>query len=359
MRTRRGFTLIELLIVIAIIAVLIALLLPAVQAAREAARRAQCVNNLKQLGLGVHNYLSQNNCFILHDMFPNGTQIAGWSIGWTLAILPNVEQQPLFNAFNFAISSIWDPPSGATVAINSTVGVTQINLLLCPSENIRTGPNPPWATMNYVANLGGPGPIKYFTGTIVPPLTLAQYTGASISRDQLGPFGVEAVTDGTSNTALFSERLHGLNISDSPVVYPGGKDFKRGVFAVNSVSTTPNSGNVAQALAWVKACQNLPSSQASAYAWLGAWVWIPAHPYNTLPNSYTHYNTPNGITCYNEGNVWGSPSGALPPTSNHSGGVNIGMADGSVKFIKDSISLDTFWAIGTKARGEVVSADSY
>jgi prepilin-type N-terminal cleavage/methylation domain-containing protein/prepilin-type processing-associated H-X9-DG protein len=335
MRTRRGFTLIELLVVIAIIAVLIALLLPAVQAAREAARRAQCVNNLKQMGLGVHNYLSQNNCFLLHDMFPNGTQYGGWSIGWTLAILPNIEQQPLFNAFNFAISSIWDP-SGAT-SINSTVGYTQINGLLCPSENIRTGPNPPWATMNYVGNLGGPGVVKYFTGTIVPPLTLAQYTGASISR----------------------ERLHGLNISDNVTVYPGGNDFKRGIFTVSSPTTTPNSGNAQQALAWVQACQNLPSTQGSAFAWLGAWVWIPAHPYNIMPNSYTHFNTPNGMTCSNEGNSWGSPSGALPPTSNHSGGVNMGFSDGSVKFIKDSISMPTFWALGTKGQREVISSDSY
>src|SRR6202789_575297 len=89
----RGFTLIELLVVIAIIAVLIALLLPAVQAAREAARRAQCTNNLKQLGLAVHNYISSNNVLPLKTMWPNNEAVGwGWSYGWPLALLPNIEQ---------------------------------------------------------------------------------------------------------------------------------------------------------------------------------------------------------------------------------------------------------------------------
>jgi len=113
--SRRGFTLIELLVVIAIIAVLIALLLPAVQAAREAARRAQCVNNLKQLGLAVHNYLSSNNVLPLGDLYPSGSNQATtttpvirgngsntYTYGWTLSILPQMEQQPLFNAVNFS-----------------------------------------------------------------------------------------------------------------------------------------------------------------------------------------------------------------------------------------------------------------
>src|SRR6187399_2002535 len=104
MRWRRGFTLIELLVVIAIIAVLIALLLPAVQAAREAARRAQCVNNLKQLGLGIHNYHSTHNSLPPSAMFlgagdPNGW---GWNASWAVCLLPNLEQSPMFNAYNFS-----------------------------------------------------------------------------------------------------------------------------------------------------------------------------------------------------------------------------------------------------------------
>src|SRR3954451_12797642 len=101
LRKRRAFTLIELLVVIAIIAVLIALLLPAVQSAREAARRAQCVNNLKQLGLGVHNYLSSTNVFPAQAM--QNTSFWAWNPSWATAILPHMEQAPLYNAINFNV----------------------------------------------------------------------------------------------------------------------------------------------------------------------------------------------------------------------------------------------------------------
>src|SRR4051794_21890252 len=122
---RRGFTLIELLVVIAIIAVLIALLLPAVQAAREAARRAQCVNNLKQIGLALHNY---------HDTvgsFPPGGQsapsYAGTWFNWLTSILPQIEQMPLYNATNFS-RQIYQ-------AENTTVSLTMITAYLCPSDS--------------------------------------------------------------------------------------------------------------------------------------------------------------------------------------------------------------------------------
>ena len=107
-RSSKGFTLIELLVVIAIIAVLIALLLPAVQAAREAARRSQCTNNLKQLGLAVHNYHQQMNCLPAENMFM-GPNIAnygwGWCASWAVFMLPNLEQNPLYNAYNFALGA--------------------------------------------------------------------------------------------------------------------------------------------------------------------------------------------------------------------------------------------------------------
>jgi prepilin-type N-terminal cleavage/methylation domain-containing protein/prepilin-type processing-associated H-X9-DG protein len=363
MRSRRAFTLIELLVVIAIIAVLIALLLPAVQAAREAARRAQCTNNLKQLGLAQHNYLSANNCFFFHDLFPQAG--GGWTTGWSIQVLPYVEQSSLYNAFNLSVGSLWDPGGSGAVTINSTVGYTQVNGLLCPSETNKAQPIAPFATLNYFGNLGGPGAIKYFTGMIVPPITVGVYTGAPFARDQLAPFGMEAVTDGSSNTALFSERLHGLSLTDNVTVFPGQKDFKRGIWAppANAPTLTPNGTSVAVALQWVQACQSMPGSQGSAYSWLTGFVWIPADVWYVYPNSYNHYNTPNTLSCYNNdygvGVPWGGPSCAAPPTSNHPGGVNMGFADGSVKFIKDNISMQTFWALGTKNQGEVLSADSY
>src|SRR5437763_4003540 len=124
-----GFTLIELLVVIAIIAVLIALLLPAVQAAREAARRAQCTNNLKQLGLGVHNYLSANQVMPIQCLPPPGSSgINDWGINWYSTILPQVEQQAMFNAVNFSLGP-WD-------STNTTVAYTQLSTWMCPSESI-------------------------------------------------------------------------------------------------------------------------------------------------------------------------------------------------------------------------------
>ena len=137
---RRGFTLIELMVVISIIAVLIALLLPAVQAAREAARRAQCTNNLKQLGLSIHNYISSNNCMPpLMSSFANpgygGPLAAGgpWPLSWAVALLPNMEQQQLFAALNTSM--------GYNLADNVTAAKSRVNVFLCPSDpnSIRRG----------------------------------------------------------------------------------------------------------------------------------------------------------------------------------------------------------------------------
>ena len=131
----KGFTLIELLVVIAIIAVLIALLLPAVQAAREAARRAQCTNNLKQLGLSVHNYHQQMNCLPAENMFlgPNiGNNGWGWNASWAVFMLPNIEQAPLYNAYNFMLN--------ADNAVQYTVTFSAIPSFSCPSDNQKVRP---------------------------------------------------------------------------------------------------------------------------------------------------------------------------------------------------------------------------
>ena len=136
----RGFTLIELLVVIAIITVLISLLLPAVQSAREAARRAQCVNNLKQIGLAIANYESSNNVFPLGGMVlgvPPQSQIAGWTaqvsnngVSWMALILPQMEQNPVFNSINFSIH-IGNGYAGVAFA---TVWYTSVSTFLCPSD---------------------------------------------------------------------------------------------------------------------------------------------------------------------------------------------------------------------------------
>jgi prepilin-type N-terminal cleavage/methylation domain-containing protein/prepilin-type processing-associated H-X9-DG protein len=350
----RGFTLIELLVVIAIIAVLIALLLPAVQAAREAARRAQCVNNLKQLGLAVHNYISSNQVFPLGDMYPAGTlSCSGWSFGWPLAILPQMEQQALFNSYNFSFSYI-DPGCGAAT-INTTVGYSQLGTILCPSESVKQRVSGNWATISYMGNWGGPGTFYTFSGLIID-----NPWGDTTNAPRTGAIGIESVIDGTSNTALFSERLIGL--AGSPTVYANKtSDSKRGMFPT-SVNVTLNQNNSGAILPLLQACQALPGTTASGNSSTNGNIWFLAYPWNYVTNRYNHVGTPNSLSCYaanSYGGIWGSAQDSLPPTSNHSGGVNMCFGDGSVKFIKDTVNVQTFWALGTRAGSEAVSADAY
>jgi prepilin-type N-terminal cleavage/methylation domain-containing protein/prepilin-type processing-associated H-X9-DG protein len=367
---RRGFTLIELLVVIAIIAVLIALLLPAVQAAREAARRAQCINNLKQLGLGVHNYISLHNVLPPGDMYNAGTNqknpvtgITGnggdsYTYGWPLLMLPYLEQSALYNTFNFCFG--FRDPSGATPPPkNTTVMYTTVSSLLCPSESSSGKPQDPYGPLNYVGNWGGPGMIQTFSGTMISPAF-----GDSVAPTTV--IGLQAVTDGSSNTALFSERLMG--IPNNPTVQRGDSQAKRALcqakralFQVNT-SAKENNNDFNGAMAVLNACKNLPRTTNSIASYRSGQIYTIAHPWAPIFNRYTHFGPPNMISCDTNPSKFGGlggGQGVIPPTSNHPGGVNMCFTDGSIKFIKDSVNLQTFWAIGTRAGGEVASADSY
>lgn len=351
--SRRGFTLIELLVVIAIIAVLIALLLPAVQQAREAARRAQCTNNLKQIGLACHNYLSQNNVFPPHDVYPTSSFLSqGWTFGWPVQIMPQLDQQAMFNAFNFS-TGVWD-------GTNTTVGYVQLATMLCPSDGLSSRPASPWGTQNYAGNYGGPGPIALGTGTIVP------LNGTNLGNyPNFGPVGMESITDGSSSTALFSERLRGIN--GGPIVTPGGNKnlALRGVFM--NTQSGPGLGKSGlmqqQAYALMQACSNLPSSTLSISTTASGYVWIAAYPWHVAINDYNHFSPPNKNTCVDPGDgAWfsfSSPNGMAPPSSNHPGGVNVCFADGSVHFIKDSINYISWWGLGTRNQGEVLDQSTY
>ena len=189
-RKSAGFTLIELLVVIAIIAVLIALLLPAVQAAREAARRAQCTNNLKQLGLAVHNYHQAFQVIPLQTMYPAAADISwGWSYGWSLGLLPHLEQNPMYNAFNFSTGLFGNSATANFASLgNTTVAYLQIGTLICPSDGNRRAPAAPYGTTNYVGNMGGPGVVAAMTGTIVPNGSFMTGWG---DAQNFGPIGIE------------------------------------------------------------------------------------------------------------------------------------------------------------------------
>jgi prepilin-type N-terminal cleavage/methylation domain-containing protein/prepilin-type processing-associated H-X9-DG protein len=352
---RRGFTLIELLVVIAIIGVLIALLLPAVQAAREAARRSQCVNNLKQLGLAVHNYHSTNNAMPpLYGNFgaagdpsaPNGE----WPLGWAVALLPYLEQQPLFNSANYS--------QGVFNAINiNTISSTKLSVLVCPSEPLRQGP---WLTVtwtNYHANFGGPSMIAGWDGAIVPfngdP---SGFPGISntVTNSNSGTFGFEGFSDGTSQTAMFSEKLIGLN---GFVPIPPGQPKANRVTYQTSFNSTWDNNSQALAQQFLSICKSIPATTqpTNPTQWTGA-AWNGSHAGTLHFNAYNHFNTPNGLSCV-AANSWGGPPGGfndiITATSAHPAGVNVCMADGSVKFAKDTISPTVWWGLGSRNQSEV------
>jgi prepilin-type N-terminal cleavage/methylation domain-containing protein/prepilin-type processing-associated H-X9-DG protein len=377
----RGFTLIELLVVIAIIAVLIALLLPAVQAAREAARRIQCTNNLKQLALGCMNYESSNQCFPMQSGNPGPMAVTDTTPSWICGVLQFTEALPQFNALNFSLDMIGGSAPGAFA--NSTVTLSKLAILQCPSES-RNAPQYPFLPVpglfagmsNYVGNYGGPGPIGLMSGTIIPANNGLVGSAPLLSTGAAGPnyypgatwapVSIASITDGTSNTGLVSERLLGI-----PYPYPasvaalGTANLNR--CSIHSPTGAAQGSGAAGALAMYTSC-------ASANTFIrfcgSAEQWSAAFPSWLMWQSYNHFGTPNQINCTNTADpkdpggsspvgYYVTPIGSAPPGSSHPGGVNVAFADGSVHFIKNSVSPPTWWALGSRNIGEVVSSDAY
>jgi prepilin-type N-terminal cleavage/methylation domain-containing protein/prepilin-type processing-associated H-X9-DG protein len=378
-RARRAFTLIELLVVIAIIAVLIALLLPAVQAAREAARRAQCVNNLKQLGLAMHNYNSQQNCFppqvqngglsVWNNIVGGAPYFDAWPLDWTASVLPQMEQTPMYNALNFSLSC---GVNGDTQ--NLTVLKQKVSSLMCPSENLKVptcafwGSGAGYGWKSYHANVGGPACIMSWTGMFTA-LQQDQFGYNGIATNSYaGVVDLASVTDGTSNTALISEGHLGAGPS-APIALSAAAGRGDTYMWRPSVSTGANDQGppgVASAQAFVLSCQSLPGS-TMAFGTLpppNGNIWIGGNPGSCMMwDAYNHFMPPNSFACDSiaDGNTGGYASvpDAFPPASNHPGGVNIVFADGSVHFIKNSVNLFTWWGLGTRCGGEVISSDAY
>jgi len=349
---RRGFTLIELLVVIAIIAVLIALLLPAVQAAREAARRAQCVNNLKQLGLAAANYESSYGTYPIGSHFQYdpvyGCYVESQSA--FVSMLGQLEQQSLFNAVNFS--------RNIYVAANGTVYATGLNALWCPSDpqitrtfNAYIGADQATGYQNirYTSYAGctgtwDPEPAFYGAYTVPPNLPESVPQVSTIISSMNGIFcyqrsiAISGITDGLSNTMLFAER------SNSKLAM--------------------SSGGQAEADNWFWWADSVESDTLFT-------TLFPINPETKLKLTVDEY----------------TDTYAQSASSNHPGGANFAFADGSVRFIKESINswlqnpgsnlpqgvtdvngvqvlapgtqLGVYQKLSTRSGNEVISADAY
>jgi prepilin-type N-terminal cleavage/methylation domain-containing protein/prepilin-type processing-associated H-X9-DG protein len=366
-RPRRGFTLIELLVVIAIIAVLIALLLPAVQAAREAARRMQCVNNLKQIGLGLHNYHTAHDCFppaSLNSRQSNGTLQGNGDFSAQFRMLPHMEQQAIYNTANFSICAFNDNAPVVGDAMNSTASLTRLATFLCPSATppawVLTGGAFDWSAVNGIA----PGN-SYFAST--GPSIEHRYGQAGGPPNGMffhnGPaVGVQSVTDGTSNTIAFGEWRIGsgdLNrISPQDLIFVG--TFPGGMSASVAGSELVGPNNYSSLAAWLTTCAASKTAAGArkkhtpllGQSW--AWALMTYSMGNTLqpPNS----KFPN---CSTHSTSSVDYPGVYTLSSFHPGGANVLMADGSVRFLKDSTNVNTVWGLGSRAQGEVISADAF
>jgi prepilin-type N-terminal cleavage/methylation domain-containing protein/prepilin-type processing-associated H-X9-DG protein len=342
-RIDRGFTLIELLVVIAIIAVLIALLLPAVQAAREAARRAQCINNLKQIGLAIYNYESAGGSYPMGNITRSWFEdpnCAGTYYGHTAMsyILPYIEGSNQFNAINYA--------RPYNTFAQTTAFYTKVASYLCPSDGIAATIPPQFIATAQTSYAPVRGIRENLRWTQAPP-NASNRCGANDSEGLFGAnisYRVADVIDGTSNTMMFGETSRfkeeesagsshfsfwnvagawvGPAWANASPTWPGDVRVTGGAFVVPKLNSPPvlNGG---------PSCQdNVPS-----------------------PHSLNWSLPPENPPCLYLGQ-WGF-------RSRHAGGANFAFADGSVKFIKDSVNYMIYRALGTRAGLEVLSSDSY
>ncbi len=341
-RTRsRGFTLIELLVVIAIIAVLIALLLPAVQQAREAARRTQCKSNIKQLALALHNYHEAFSVFPFGKgaSYTGAAAYARWS--QHAMILPYIDQAPLYNSINFSAPPetpgmggviAFMPAYSSPTGINSAQCRTVIPLFICPSD---TAVNDAWTGQNnYAANQGG-----WLCDRSDQP---GASTDNSPSEVQTGVFyylsqcRMRDITDGSSSTCFFSEKIRGHGIPDP----------KADLFVIPHQTSLD---------ATYQTCQALNPATATPLTSKWGYSWVMGENCCSL---YNHVAVPNSKSCAGTGfpGTMTNMAMQVSAASRHTGGVHSMTGDGAVHFVSDNVDLTVWRALGTRAGSETVNS---
>lgn len=310
-RNRRAFTLIELLVVIMVLAILTALLLTAVQSSRGAARKAQCISNLKQLGLALQGYTDTYGCF------PAMNVNIYYSIH--VGLLPYLEQSPLYNAINTNVEYL-----GGPVPENSTTWRMSPLVFMCPGDTI--------GFQNYGTNYAGNRGYGYTKET-------AKYNGLFSLPRWSGLVTFANIADGTGTTAAFSEWLI-TNYGYSR------RNAHRTVF--ETPDRFPEESQYEQ---FIAQCTNLSPRTATISAMEKGLDWMRGDKFRSL---YDHNLPPNGHSCLNKTSV---QHGASTAVSAHGGGVNVAFADGHVQFVRDTIAIETWRALATRSGGEVIPND--
>ena len=365
-RRDRGFSLVELLVVIAIISLLIGLLLPAVQAAREAARLAQCANNLRQIGLALNNYVDK---FVA---LPPVCVDQEWNAGVALPqphqnwsqharLLPYLEQQTAFNMINWSfgarpsdgnhVYSDTNPPDTATGGRDSipqmTVLTLRIAAFLCPSDAnpgssgtfFVDGQNRLVGASNYPCNIGLNRRLNGWQ------LNGPNYVASNWDKTVSNVTTTASFIDGIALTAVFSEWIKGAAV-------PTGRS-PNGLLEVYNLGE--NSNFYTTDYQFAELCNRVPINSANQqWQWKGEWWGYGA---NMI---YSHTQAPNRTSCvYHDINQDGRGSITMVgPSSNHPGGVNVLFMDGSVRFIKNSVSYRTWYAMATPDNRETISFDA-
>lgn len=335
---RRAFTLVELLVVIAIIGILVALLLPAVQAARESARRTQCLNNLKQIGLALHNYhdVLKSLPFGKGPSYPGAPIYARWSTH--ALMLPYLEQSNLQQAIDFRappatpgmggvinFMPAYSNPSG----VNTQICRTGFAGFLCPSDG---GPyDGSWPGQNnYAGNQGG-----WLCDRADLPGSANDIAPAEVQTGvlyYLSRVGFRDVTDGTSFTAMFSEVLKGR----------GAPNPRTDMFVMQNQNSLD---------ATYQTCSSLNTATATPLTSKWGWSWVMGENCCTL---YNHVSPPNTTKCAGlpfPGTMT-NMSMQVPPSSHHPGGVNVLMVDGSTRPVSNTVELSIWRALGTRSGRE-------